>query len=204
MLIGSKIKLRDKRLVDAWNDYTWRTDPELAQLDAIPQLATAFAEYLSIYTAELYHPTPTRHPFAIETPDGKHIGNCSFYNIDESEGEAELGILIGNRNYWDKGYGTDATTTLVNYIFHHTNLQRIHLKTLESNQRAQRCFQKCGFKLCGHLERDGHSFILMEMYRHQWQGANIRGETKRGVSPSTKISSPSPYQGEGDKGDRVT
>lgn len=175
MLIGVNIKLRDKRLIDAWDDYTWRTDPELAQLDAIPRLATAFAEYLPIYTAELYHPTPTRRPFAIETLDGKHIGNCSFYNIDESEGEAELGILIGNRNYWDKGYGTDAITTLVNYIFHHTQINRVHLKTLESNQRAYKCFQKCGFNPCGQLEWNGYSFILMEMHRQQWQGVTTKG-----------------------------
>jgi len=175
MLIGTKIKLRDKRLDDARDDYVWQTDPELAQLDAVPQLVTAFSQYLSTYAGELHQPSSTRRLFAIETSDGKHIGNCSFYNISETESEAELGILIGNRDYWDKGYGADAVTTLVNYIFHQTNLKRIRLKTLDSNRRAEKCFQKCGFTPCGHLNRDGHKFVLMELHRKQWEEQQLKG-----------------------------
>jgi len=77
--------------------------------------------------------------------------------------------MIGNRDYWNRGYGTDAISTLVNHIFSQMNLSRIYLKTLESNARAQKCFQKCGFTPYGHLARDGFSFILMEIYRNQWQ-----------------------------------
>jgi len=77
--------------------------------------------------------------------------------------------MIGNRNYWDKGYGADAVTTLVNYIFRQTNLNRIYLKTLDSNSRAQKCFQKCGFTPYRHLIRDGFRFVLMELHRKPWQ-----------------------------------
>jgi len=66
-----------------------------------------FPQFLTDYASELRYSYPTGHWFAIETADGKHIGNCSFYNISEIEGEAELGIMIGNRDHWDKGYGTD-------------------------------------------------------------------------------------------------
>jgi len=169
MITGTKIKLRDKRLADALDDYTWRTDPELAQLDATPLLTATFPQYLSGYTSELRYPFPTRRPFAVETLSGKHIGNCVYYNINDTKGEAELGIMIGDRDYQDKGYGTDAVTTLVSYIFRQTNLKRIYLKTLNSNRRAQRCFQKCGFTSYGHLSKDGYSFTLMELHRKQWQ-----------------------------------
>jgi len=168
MIIGSKCILRDKRLADAQDDYTWQTDPELAQLDAVPLLATTLSQYLSDYVSELHYPSPTRYRFAIETLDGKHIGNCTYYGVNEANGEAELGIMIGNRHYWDKGYGADAVTTLVSYIFRRTNLKRIYLKTLDSNHRAQRCFQKCGFTPYGHLIKDGFSFVLMEFHRKQW------------------------------------
>ena len=97
-----------------------------------------------------------------------HIGNCTYYGIDRTKGEAELGIMIGNRDYWDKGYGTDAVTTLVDYILRRTKLNRIYLKTLVSNTRAQKCFKKCGFTLYGHLNRDGYNFVLMELHRKQW------------------------------------
>ena len=169
MIIGSKIKLRDKRLADAPYDYIWRTDAELARLDATPQLTISFPQFLLDYTSELQGSHSTRRPFAIETLNGKHIGNCSYYSIDETKGEAELGITIGNRDYWDKGYGADTITTLVNYIFRQTNLNRIYLKTLDWNIRAQKCFRKCGFTPCGYLVRDGFSFTLMEINRKQWQ-----------------------------------
>ncbi len=176
MIIGSKIKLRDKRLGDALDDYIWRTDPKLARLDAAPLLTTTFPRYLSDYADELQHYSSSiRHRFAVETLEGKHIGNCSYYNIDDTKGEAELGIMIGNRDYWDKGYGADTVTTLVNYIFHQTNLKRIYLKTLDSNSRAQKCFKKCGFTPYGHLVRDGFSFTLMEINRKQGQEQQTEG-----------------------------
>jgi RimJ/RimL family protein N-acetyltransferase len=169
MIIGSKVILRDKRLADVQDDYTWQTDPELAQLDAVPLLATTFSQYLADYVSELRYSSLTRYRFAIETLDGQHIGNCTYYGISEANGEAELGIMIGNRDYWDKGYGADAVTTLLSYIFRRTNLKRIYLKTLDSNHRAQRCFQKCGFIPYGHLTKDGFSFVLMEIHCKQWK-----------------------------------
>ena len=169
MITGTKIKLRNKRLADARNDYTWQTDHELAQLDATPPLTIGFTQYLLEYAWELHFSSPARHRFAVETTDGKHIGNCSYYDINDTNGEAQLGILIGNRDYWDKGYGADTVTTLVNYLFQQTDLNRIYLKTLDSNTRAQKCFQKCGFTPYGHLARDGYNFVLMELHRKQWQ-----------------------------------
>ena len=169
MIIGSKIILRDKKLADAPDDYTWRIDPKLAYLDAAPIPTDSFQEYLLDYTNQLRYLSPTRHQFAIDTLEGKHIGNCVYYGINETKGEAELGIMIGDRNCWDKCYGTDAVTTLVSYVFHQTNLKRIYLKTLDSNSRAQKCFQKCSFTPYGHLIKDGFSFVLMETHRKQWE-----------------------------------
>lgn len=169
MISGSKVILRKKTLADAHNDYTWQTDPELAWLDAAPAVTMDFEDYLAAYASELRYSAPTRRSFAVETLDGKHIGNCVYYNIDEKKGQAELGIMIGNRDYWDKGYGTDIINTLINHIFDQTNLKRLHLKTLDSNIRAQRCFQKCRLTMYGHTVRDGFSFLLMDIHRKDWQ-----------------------------------
>ncbi|MFC2025557.1 GNAT family N-acetyltransferase [Chloroflexota bacterium] len=169
MIVANKVILREKRLADAWDNYTWATDPELAQLDAAPLVTSTFSQYLSNYINELRNPFLPSHQFAIDAPSGKHIGNCVFYNISEIREEAELGIMIGNRDYWDKGCGTDAVTTLVNHIFSQTNIRRIYLKTLELNSRAQKCFQKCSFTPYGHLGQDGFNFVLMEIYYNHWQ-----------------------------------
>lgn len=175
MIIGNKVVLRDKRLADAQDDYSWQTDPELAELDAAPVLTTLFAHYLASYAKELRRPQPNKHRFSIDTLDGKHIGNCSYYSFNKTKSETELGIMIGNRDYWDKGYGTDVVKTLVNYIFCEENLKRIHLKTLGSNKRAQKCFQKCGFTPYGQPFKDGYCFLLMELHRKQWE--KQQGET---------------------------
>ena len=168
-IIGSRIKLRDRRLADALDDYTWRTDIELAQLDATTPLAITFPQYLSGYAKELRSFLSSRREFALETLDGKYIGNCVYYDINETWGEVQLGIMIGDRNYWGKGYGTDAVATLVSHIFRVTSLKRIYLKTLDTNSRAQHCFKKCGFHKCGHLAKDGYRFVLMELHHRQWE-----------------------------------
>ncbi len=182
MINGTKVRLGNKKLTDARNDYAWQSDPELARLDAAPRLTTSFAQYLMDYTWELHSPSPTRRRFAVKTQDGKHIGNCSYYNINETEEAAELGIMIGNRDYWDKGYGTDAVITLVNHIMQETKLNRIYLKTLESNIRAHKCFTNCGFTQYGHMTNDGNSFVLMELYREQWQ----QQQAKDSAEPFTR------------------
>ncbi len=180
MITGNMVRLRDRRFADAVENYAWLNDPELAKLDALPVPTLTFQQYMSDYTAELLYSSATKQQFAIESLNGKQIGNCTYYGVDETKGDAELGIMIGNRDYWDKGYGTDAVTTLVNHIFRQTDIKRIHLKTLDWNIRAQKCFQKCGFTPCGHLEKDGHNFVVMELYRDQWEKAGRSGSKTEG------------------------
>ena len=169
MIKGTKVVLREKRLEDATNDYAWRRDAELAYLDATTPLNMSFSEYLLSYADELRYANIRGHRYAIETLDGKHIGNCTYYNLDERKGEAELGILIGERAFWDKGYGADAVITLVNQSFEKANLKRIYLHTLEWNVRAKKCFQKCGFVPCGHVNRGGQNFIIMEIKKADYK-----------------------------------
>jgi RimJ/RimL family protein N-acetyltransferase len=168
-IAGQKTRLREKKLSDVRNDYRWQSDPELAELDAAPVLITSFSIYLLDYASIIHHKNNNRFPLAIEDLEGKHIGNCTFYDIDEKKSEAQLGIMIGNRDYWNKGYGTDVVSTMVNHFFCNTSLERLYLKTLEWNHRAQKCFTGCGFIPCGQLKRNGHTFVLMEMKREWWQ-----------------------------------
>ncbi len=172
MITGTKVILRAKSLSDVRNDYAWQTDPELAFLDATMTMDVSFAEYLLDYAQQIRQTNHASRRFAVTTLEGKLIGNCSYYHIDEASGEAEVGIMIGDRDYWDMGYGTDAVNALLNHIFHQTALQRVHLKTLDWNLRAQRCFQKSGFSTYGYRQQDGNNFVLMEMTRPQWQKLN--------------------------------
>lgn len=164
VLTSNKVNLRPKRLQDAANDYSWRQDAELCRLDAAIPISCSFEEFLENYTEELYRPSKS-YRFAIETPEGKHIGNCSYFNIDETKKEAEMGIMIGDRAYWNHGYGVDAILATLNHIFSQTDLKRVYLKTLSWNIRAHKCFQKCGFVPCGQITHGDYTFILMETHR---------------------------------------
>ena len=165
MIKGERVVLRRKRLDDAWNDYAWKRDSVLAHLDASIPLNVPFSVYLASYSQELQYIDRMERRYAIETLDGMHIGNCSCYNVDRFNGEAELGVLIGDRGYWDKGYGTDAVKLLVDDIFRERCIKKIYLHTLVENARAQNCFEKCGFTTRGNVSRGVHHFLLMEMKR---------------------------------------
>ena len=185
---SKRIRIRHKRLSDAREDYAWQTDPELAELDAATTLKMSYQHFLSEYSFDLCYPSSSRHEFAVENMEGEHIGNCVYYNVNQVEKKAELGIMIGNRAYWKQGYGTEVVNTLLDYIFTRTSLEKIYLTTLVWNIRAQKCFAKCGFKECGRIKRDRHTFLLMVIHRHEWQ--ELR--SKDSLSDSPRLSNQVP------------
>ena len=99
VVTGKKVLLRRKRLDDAPLDYEWRTDPELAALDASRPIRLSYREYLRYHRDELEFPTPWSRKFAIETRGKKFIGNCMCYDINTVASEAEVGILLGDKDY---------------------------------------------------------------------------------------------------------
>jgi RimJ/RimL family protein N-acetyltransferase len=167
-LQGVRVLLRDKRLEDAEADYIWRSDPELARLDAAYPLTMNYDRYLKIFQDQLRYPTPGSHHFGIEVASGKFIGNCMYYDLDNVNREAELGIVIGDRDYWSGAYGYDAVVTLLDFMFSERNLKRVYLHTLTWNDRAQKCFARCGFRSVRQVRRMGQDFLLMEVLREDW------------------------------------
>ena len=167
-LVGGRVILRPKRLEDAWMDYVWRSDEELAQLDGTHPLRMKFEEFLRLLKDQLRYPTPGSGRFGIDTRDGKYIGNCMYYDVDTTKKEAEVGIVIGDRDYWSHGYGYDAVVTMLDYLFADTYMQRLYLHTLEWNKRAQRAFQKCGFSPVTPVRRSGLDFLLMDLKKDRW------------------------------------
>ncbi len=166
---GEKVILREKRVEDAPEDYAWRVDEELARLDATRPLRMSYDEFKRYSQEEMGYPSPRSKRLAIDTHDGTHIGNIMYYDIDLRRKEAELGIMIGDRDYWGKGYGTDSVNSLVDHIFTATQITRIYLHTLEWNERARKSFAKSGFKELKNVRRSGMDFVLMEIWRSDWQ-----------------------------------
>jgi RimJ/RimL family protein N-acetyltransferase len=167
---GTHIVLRSKTIADAEQDYEWRRDPELATFDAARPYNGSLREYISIFKDELNYPSPYRRTIAVEDLSGTHIGNVMYYNADFHRRETEIGITIGLRDYWSRGYGTDLMRTFSGYLFEALGLDRIYLKTLDWNLRAQRCFEKAGFTRYSLSRRGEYNFILMELRRADFYG----------------------------------
>ncbi len=166
---GEKVNLREKRIEDAPEDYAWRVDEELARLDATRPLSMSYADFQRFSQEEMGYPSPRSKRLAIETHEGTHIGNIMYYDIDLRRKESELGIMIGDRDYWSKGYGTDSVNSLLDHIFSTTEITRVYLHTLEWNERARKSVAKSGFKLVKNVRRSGMDFVLMEIWRSDWQ-----------------------------------
>ncbi len=98
--------------------------------------------------------TPTnRRSFFILTRSGELIGRIGCFAIDWTMRQGELGIVIGERSYWGKGYGRDAVVTLVRHLFATTTLETINLYTYPDNSRAQHSFAASGFRTIGTARR---------------------------------------------------
>ena len=87
------------------------------------------------------------------------------YDIDTVSGQAEVGIMIGERAYWSKGFGRMAMKLLVDEIFMNATIKTLYLHTLEWNIRARKSFAHVGFNEIRQVKRSGKNFILMQMDR---------------------------------------
>lgn len=85
----------------------------------------------------------------IKQENNQLIGNCGIHHIDFINRTATLGIFIGEKENWSKGYGTEAIKMLLDFGFNYLNLNSIDLEVMEFNPRAIACYKKCGFKEIG-------------------------------------------------------
>ena len=110
--------------------------------------------------------------FTIVALDGDEpIGECGIDDISDVDRTGELVILIGDKRFWNRGFGTDAVRLLLRFGFLTLGLNNIRLRVHAFNERAIRCYEKCGFKQCGYWPdswyHDGalHGSVMMYLLR---------------------------------------
>ncbi len=107
--------------------------------------------------------------------DDRLIGETGLESPMWSNGDAYVGIGLGEQDCWGKGYGTDAMRLILKYAFTELNLFRVSLNVFEYNPRAIRSYEKAGFKHEGRirefLHKDGkyYDLIYMGILRSEWQ-----------------------------------
>ena len=85
---------------------------------------------------------------------GNHIGNIKLEPIDFDNKKATVGIMIGDKSYWRKGYGTEAMKTILDYCFSALDLNKVALGVLTENIPAIKVYKKVGFQPEGILREN--------------------------------------------------
>jgi RimJ/RimL family protein N-acetyltransferase len=107
--------------------------------------------------------------------DDKLIGFIGLFDIQWYHRDAYVGVGIGEREYWGRGFGTDAMRIILRYAFTALSLNRVTLAVFEYNPRGVRSYEKAGFKIegraRGYLHREGRRWDLINMgiLREEWQ-----------------------------------
>lgn len=112
--------------------------------------------------------------FAIEADD-VCIGQCALFNLDQTARTAELGITIGDKAYWGRGYGRECIRLLLRYAFRYQNLHKVWLQVHRRNERAAAAYRACGFAEEGSLRQHVWSngqyddLVFMGLLRVDWK-----------------------------------
>ncbi len=148
-LKGEKVTLRPlKELLTDENlrrIYSWHKDQEIMFWMGCRPVKSSFLGFASWFRSFIGK-LGSEMAFGIIDEGGELIGRISCYGLDETRKEAEIGILIGEKRLWGKGYGRDALITFLRYLFDEVGLRRVRVRTMDKNKRARHCFSQCGFR----------------------------------------------------------
>jgi RimJ/RimL family protein N-acetyltransferase len=177
MLRGLKVVLRALRREDLKRLCEFNNDVEVELSDGgDPPLPQSLQRLEAEYDERVRHGGRDGAVFAIEA-NGKFIGQCGLHHegiIDSTAGTFELGIAIGDRDYWGKAYGRDAVKVLLDYAFRLRNAHKVWLRVNAPNERAIRSYRACGFVEEGRLREQvwGNGrytdLVYMGILREEW------------------------------------
>ena len=178
MILGDQVRFRGIEKADLPFFVKWLNDPEVRRGLAMT-LPLSLAEEEGWFE-EMLKKSPYERPMAIEIqPDPNidewiFVGNCGLFGIGWQNRFAEVGIHIGEKDFWDQGFGSKAMKLLLKHGFESLNLHRIWLRVFDDNQRAIRSYEKTGFVQEG-VYREGQftagkyvDVIIMSMLATEW------------------------------------
>ena len=176
MIYGERIRFRHVEREDLPTFVRWVNDPEVRAGIAM-YLPMSMASEEMWFDNMLKRP-PDEQPLGIEIQDGEEwriIGNCAYFKIEQINRVGEVGIMIGEKTEWNKGYGTEAMQLLLKHGFETLNLNRVYLRVYATNARAIRAYEKFGFIIEGQ-QREAHylegkyiDVVMMSVLRSEWR-----------------------------------
>lgn len=159
MILGERVRLRAIERSDIPTFLRWVNDPEVRRfLLMFEPMSEASEERWFERRLE----ARDDYLFSFEGSfDGEWriLGNIGLHRVDWKNRSATLGIMLGEKEHWSKGFGTEAVRLMLRFAFGELNLHRVELDVFDFNPRAIRCYEKAGFQHEGVLResffRDG-------------------------------------------------
>ena len=178
-LVGEKIYLSPKNVEDVEIFTEWMNDFYITDYTGRSYQTITLQEEKAYLEKEQNN----KNVFAIiDLQTDEVIGNIGLHEINHINRTATLGVFIGNKNYWSKGYGTEAIQLILDFGFNYLNLNNIDLALMEFNQRALKCYEKCGFKeigrkrKCKFINGKYYDSILMDILAEEFTESYIKNK----------------------------
>ena len=178
-IVGDRIYLSPRNSADYEIFAEWLNDPQVADyIGRSGKIMTNEGE--KEFLENNNNPEATFS--IIDINSDKMIGSISIEQIDHLNRCGTLGVFIGDKDYRDKGYGTEAIKLILEYGFKYLNLKNINLDLVSANARAYRCYQKCGFKEygrrrgCYFINGKYYDKISMDILDEEFEGDYIRNK----------------------------
>lgn len=175
---GEIAQLRKHQAADVEDFMRWYTDPEIAKLlrhDLRPLTPSQARGY---FMSIVLPASAAGTAWAIhDRVSGNLLGTTAITQIDFDMMSCLFRIVIGEKQAWGHGFGTDATRLVVDEVFESLGLDRIKLEVFDHNPRARRSYEKVGFVETGRsVEWAGKTrldVVAMELQRDQWRVAPL-------------------------------
>lgn len=178
-LVGPRLYLRRIERADLGSEYfQWLNDEEVTRHSYQGNFPNSEASFAAYYEGSQ---GTDRINFAIvERDSGRHVGNVGLNGIDLVNGTAEIGILIGEKSCWGRGYAQESIRLVEGYAFDRLNLRRLWAGAWSGNTGMIRAFGKLGWSREGvqreHAFRDNapHDVVLMGLLRREYYALEER------------------------------
>lgn len=162
-------------------------DPEIAHLNGTPPNRMPLWLLRRVLRADAKR--PDRATYGIYDEHDAYIGTVELYELRGTT--ATLGIIIGERTHWNRGYGPEAIHALLGHAFRELGLERVRLNTFGDNPRAQAAFRKVGFRELRRAKKGGRVDVQMEIWRDAWLASVPAGSERPRAADDARADAPS-------------
>jgi RimJ/RimL family protein N-acetyltransferase len=160
---GMKVALTPQQRENVPTYWKWICDPEVnAGLTNSGACVSIENEY-ERYDNNIAKASAGSVNFDIHEVNGMRlVGDCALFDINHVEGTAELGIVIGEKDCWNRGYATETVALLARYAFDVLGLGSVILNVYDFNERAVAAYRKAGFREVGRRRGVRHGALIVQ------------------------------------------